>query len=91
MSDKGTLWDHVRKLFDRDYSPAYQDEYQRLWHQSAADAERLRNLAGALLQRQTARGTRRTAQQTARGQASMGAARHLARRLLEPRESGRAR
>lgn len=41
---------------DPDYSPAYQDEYQRLWHQAAADAERLRNLSGALLKLQTERG-----------------------------------
>ena len=25
-----------KRLFDRDYSPAFQDEYQRLWHEAAA-------------------------------------------------------
>lgn len=29
-----------KRLFDRDYSPAYQDEYQRLWHEAARDRDR---------------------------------------------------
>lgn len=47
------LWLTLR---DPDYRPHYQDEYQRLWHEAAADAERLRNLAGSLLKIQTQRG-----------------------------------
>lgn len=31
-----------RRLFDRDYSPAYQDEYQRLWHEAAGERDELR-------------------------------------------------
>ena len=30
------------KMLDPDYSPAYQDEYQRLWHEAAAGRDRLR-------------------------------------------------
>jgi hypothetical protein len=31
-----------KRLFDRDYSPAYQDEYQRLWHEAAAERDKLK-------------------------------------------------
>lgn len=37
-------WLAARAACDPDYSPAYQDEYQRLWHQAAAERDRLREL-----------------------------------------------
>lgn len=33
-------WDALERLSDPDYSPAYQDEYQRLWHEASSRAER---------------------------------------------------
>lgn len=31
-----------RRLFDLDYSPSFQDEYQRLWHEAAKERDELR-------------------------------------------------
>lgn len=39
---------------DPDYSPAYQDEYQRLWHEAAASAQILENERNVALDRITA-------------------------------------
>ena len=36
---------------DPDYSPEYQDEYQRLWHGAAAERDRLREENARLLHR----------------------------------------
>jgi hypothetical protein len=36
-------------LNDEDYSPAYQDEYQRLWHESRWDNKRLRAALSAAI------------------------------------------
>ena len=36
------------KMLDPDYSPAYQDEYQRLWHEAAAERDRLTGQIGTV-------------------------------------------
>jgi hypothetical protein len=36
---------------DPDYSPEYQDEYQRLWHKSAAEARMLREVCRPVVEK----------------------------------------
>jgi len=45
VDDRDRLADTLR---DPDYSPAYQDEYQRLWHKAAADRDRLADVLRGL-------------------------------------------
>jgi hypothetical protein len=48
-----TILDNASLVYPRsgvsgDYSPAYQDEYQRLWHEAAAERDRLRSQLAVL-------------------------------------------
>ena len=48
--DQWTAFQRVMEtLDDADYSPAFQDEYQRLWHEAAAARDELRDVLAALL------------------------------------------